>query len=508
MKGEKIFPFHRAGGILLHPSSLPGKFGIGDLGQPTFQFIDFLHQHNQQLWQILPLGPTGFGDSPYQCFSAFAGNPYLISFEKIESLGILKKREYESNDPFKDRNVDYGRVISYKWLVLKRAFANYLKNPDTKLTDEFNSFKENNSLWLEDFALFMAIKKAYNDKNWITWPEPLRKHESSALNAWSESYSLEIQFHEFIQFLFFKQWGEIKYYAKQKNVFIIGDVPIYVAFDSSDVWANQNLFYLEESGKPIFVAGVPPDYFSETGQRWGNPLYRWYVLKKQNYTWWAERLIHALTQVDIIRIDHFRGFQAYWEIPAEEPTAINGRWVLGPGRDFFKEMEKQVQNPLPIIAEDLGLITPEVETLRRSCNFPGMRILQFAFGKENDVTNNYLPHKYDYNTVVYTGTHDNNTTIGWFASKNLKIKKWVLTYLRSTEKDILKDIIKAAWQSVAKIAIIPMQDLMALGSEARMNLPGKESGNWGWRFRWEDVKENYAKDLAHLSKIYERMNIE
>ncbi|MHA2363027.1 MAG: 4-alpha-glucanotransferase [Candidatus Hodarchaeales archaeon] len=505
---KDIFPFHRAGGILLHPTSLPGSGGIGDLGNSAFKFIDFLHSKNQRLWQVLPLGPTGYGESPYSCLSAFAGNPYIISFERLEELNLLDKSSYIPDQPFNKQRVEYGKVIPYKWDILKKSYSNYFKNPNKELETEFQKFIDIHAKWLDDFALFMALKMDNDQKSWITWPEPYRKREPDALKEWSEKYEREINFYKFIQYLFFKQWDEVKEYANKKKILIIGDVPIYVALDSSDVWANQNLFYLDnETGNPIYIAGVPPDHFSKTGQRWGNPIYRWEIVKQTNYQWWVERIKHALTKMDIIRIDHFRGFVEYWEIPGENPTAETGRWVPGPGKELFSELKKQLK-VLPIIAEDLSYyLTPDVHDLRKLFNFPGMRILQYAFAERWGTGNRYFPHNYESNTVAYTGSHDNNTSVGWFDSLKPAIKQNVLEYLGCSDDEIISNLIQYVWASVAKIALVPLQDILRLDNSARMNFPGHpEASNWEWRFTWEELKEksDYCNELAILSQIYER----
>ncbi|MFX1284141.1 MAG: 4-alpha-glucanotransferase [Promethearchaeota archaeon] len=503
------FMKNRQGGILLHPTCLPNIHGIGDLGSEFYHFIDFLHSSQQQLLQILPLGPTGYGNSPYQSFSAFAGNPILINPEKLLDMGILTSDEI--NPPkFPSSKVDYEHVISYKWELLLLAFTNYSKKENSALQVQFKSFSKENHYWLEDFALFMSIKETNDLEAWDTWEEPLKTRKTSAISSWKRNYKENIEFHKFTQYLFFHQWNEVKKYAQNKKISIIGDIPIFVAYDSADVWANSHLYYLDEYGDLEYVAGVPPDYFSETGQRWGNPIYRWNRMKQNGYKWWIQRIKHNLSQVDILRIDHFRGFEAYWQIPANEPTAINGKWVPGPGIDLFIALKKACRS-LPIIAENLGVITPAVEELLQQTGFPGMRVLQFAFGVENEdeelIENDYLPHNYIPNTVVYTGTHDNDTTLGWIKKAPKDVQNEVLNYINSSGEDIVGDLIRLAWSSVAKISVIPLQDLLRLGSEGRMNYPGTESGNWEWRFVWEQLSKERSEEIANLSKIYERLSI-
>ncbi|MFX1536451.1 MAG: 4-alpha-glucanotransferase [Promethearchaeota archaeon] len=499
---ENPFGTNRYGGILLHPTSLPGNFGIGDLGSNLYQFIDFLHVNGQQLWQILPLGPTGYGNSPYQCFSSFAGNPFLISPEKLQEIGILGELEVPQ---FPESQVDFGRIIPFKWELLERAFENYSRKRSSSLQERFNAFTKQHQFWLEDYALFMSIKRAFNLQAWNTWDESLRLRDPNALKKWKADHATEVEFHKFVQFLFNLQWDDVRTYSHQKNVKIIGDIPIFVAYDSADVWANPELFYLDDEGELLYIAGVPPDYFSETGQRWGNPLYRWDLMKSQGYKWWIQRVKHSFTQVDILRIDHFRGFEAYWQIPADQPTAIIGEWVPGPGIDLFIALRKALGH-LPIIAEDLGVITPAVENLLQQTGFPGMRVLQFAFGGDNSkfIENRFLPHNYVYNTIVYTGTHDNNTTKGWIETVPDTTQNKVLKYLNSDGEDIVGDLIRLAWSSVAQMSVIPLQDLLRLGKEGRMNFPGTESGNWEWRFTWEQLIDEKGNELAELSKIYGR----
>jgi len=492
--------FSRSSGILLHPTSLPSRYGIGDLGDEAFRWVDFLASANQKLWQILPLGPTGFGDSPYQCFSAFAGNPFLISPDKLLADGLLSRSALESIPNFPNDNVDYGPVIQYKLSLLDAVYANYKR---TKiLRDEFEAFKQKNSAWLDDFALFMALKESHNGAVWSTWDDELVSRQPQALTAAREKYADAVESQEFRQFLFFRQWETIRSCAHRHGIKIIGDIPIFVAYDSADVWAHPELFFLDEHGKPTVVAGVPPDYFSATGQLWGNPLYRWDVLKKNNYVWWIERFRATLAVVDIVRLDHFRGFEAYWEIPFGMPTAQVGKWIKGPGADFFDALKASLGD-LPIIAEDLGVVTKEMTALRDQFNLPGMKVLQFAFG--SDGSDLFLPHNFTPNCVVYSGTHDNDTTRGWYeTSSTEKERDFARRYLGRDGADIAWDLIRVAFSSVADMAVVPLQDVLNLGTQARMNLPGRASGNWGWRFEWSQVNDGMRERLKEMSMLYGR----
>lgn len=493
----------RYSGILLHPTSLPGKFGIGELGQEAFRFIDFLARYEQNLWQILPLGPTGYGDSPYNLLSAFAGNPMLISLENIQKSGLLTENDFKVKNPFPTSFVDFEKVVSFKSHVLEKAFETFYKEKPSFLIREFDKFKEDQDYWLEDFALFMSLKKAHGFEHWNTWEDKLRFRDHLALQSWLKKNMTEVEFFKFIQFIFFQQWDEVKKYANMKEIQIIGDIPIFMAYDSADVWSHPENYSLDDQKELLYVAGVPPDYFSKTGQRWGNPLYRWDIMKASDYEWWIKRIKHNFRLIDILRIDHFRGFESYWQIPATETTAVNGKWIPGPGIDFFNEIRKVIGH-LPIIAEDLGVITPKVKDLRQQTGYPGMRVLQFAFDSENCSENNYLPHNFERNTVIYTGTHDNDTTQSWFDNITFAIQKQVLEYLNSNGKDIVGDLIRIAWSSVAQFCIIPMQDLLRLGKEARMNTPGTVGDNWKWRFTWDPRIEERGKEISKLSKIYGR----
>ncbi len=491
----------RKSGVLLHPTSLPGPDGIGDLGPECYNWIDFLHSSGCSLWQILPLGPTGFGDSPYQCFSAFAGNPYLISPALLLDQNLLDRNDLLDRPEFPEDHVDFGPVIEWKITVLDRAFKKFKKSRSSKLTSAYAEFCQLQSKWLDDFALFMAIKEVQGGGSWDGWPAELRNREPLALKVFTKDHRTLIEKHKFRQFIFFTQWKQVKDYATSKEIQIIGDIPIFIAYDSADAWANPELFYIDKNGKPTKVAGVPPDYFSPTGQLWGNPLYRWDAHRKQNYKWWIDRFQAVLNTVDIVRLDHFRGFAGYWEIPANMPTAEIGRWVKGPGKNFLSALEKAF-NGLPIIAEDLGLITPDVVELRDSFNLPGMKILQFAFaGTPEDP---FLPHNYPINCVAYTGTHDNDTSVGWFASGTEEEKDYCRRYLSVSGENIAWDLVREIWKSTAAFAITTLQDLLSLGTEARMNFPGKPAGNWSWRHKPEDLSPDLLKRLQELNYLYLR----
>jgi 4-alpha-glucanotransferase len=503
--------FPRSSGILLHPTSLPGRFGIGDLGGEAYNFIDFLAASGQGLWQVLPLGPTGYGDSPYQCFSAFAGNTLLVSPRKLVEAGLLSSDDIARAPRASRSRVNFGRVIKHKNALLEKAFAAFRRTTSTALRADFLAFAQSKREWLEDYALFRALKDAHGGRPWSDWEAELARREKPALVSAREALREKVEAQKFYQYLFFKQWSALRAYAHARGVKIIGDVPIFVAYDSADVWTHPELFKLDYAGVPVVVAGVPPDYFSKTGQLWGNPLYDWEMMREDAYRWWIDRLSAVFQMVDIARIDHFRGFAAYWEVPFGDKTAEGGRWVEAPGRELFSALEARLGR-LPIIAEDLGVITPDVEALRDDFGFPGMRILQFAF--RND-TNTDLPHKYVHNTVVYTGTHDNDTARGWFNSKPGKgstrdaaqierERRYCLDYLYSDGKHINWDFIRAAFASVADTAIVPLQDVLGLGSEARMNLPASQEGNWTWRFRSEALTQRLGERLRLLTALYGR----
>ncbi len=496
--------FERSAGILLHPTSLPGKFGIGDLGIDAYKFVDFLANSGQTLWQILPLGPTGYGDSPYQSLSAFAGNPLLISPDKLLKEELLSDEDVIPIPDFDSKKVIFGEVIKYKISILRKAFEHFRLNNLSEMNNSFLQFCENEKHWLDDYALFMSVKNYSDGKLWTKWETDISRKQESVVKLYSEKLKDEIEFQKFVQFIFHNQWFELKKYANSKNIKIIGDLPIFVAFDSADVWANRELFEVDEKGNPLFIAGVPPDYFSATGQRWGNPHYKWEVMEQDDYKWWRERIQSLLKMTDIIRIDHFRGFYNYWKIPGDAPTAEKGKWVLGPGEKFFSTLEKYFAK-LPIIAEDLGILVPGVYELRDKFNFPGMKILQFAFGSEGE--KKFLPHRYPKNCVVYTGSHDNDTTLGWWNSihnDGTDTKDFFLKYTGSNGEDVCWDMIKLAYSSVADIVIIPMQDFLRLDTNSRMNFPGKPNDNWAWRFEWSQVEDELSSKIKELTEIYER----
>jgi 4-alpha-glucanotransferase len=495
--------FKRAAGVLLHPTSLPGPDGIGDLGPEAFRWVDFLAGAGCALWQILPLGPTGYGDSPYQCFSAFAGNPYLVSPAILLDEGLLTPGDLSDRPEFPSQQVDYGPVIEWKLTLLDRAYDRFVAGRFTDLKKNLTAFKEAQSAWLDDYALFMAIKEAHQGVSWDHWPAALRRRDTSTLQAFRENHAASIDRHIFRQFLFFRQWDAVHIYAASKDIRIIGDVPIFVSYDSSDVWSHPELFYLDEDGSPTVVAGVPPDYFSPTGQLWGNPLYRWDVHAANGYAWWIERLRATLRAVDYIRLDHFRGFTAYWEVPASETTAIKGRWVPGPGQDFFRRIEQEMRD-LPVIAEDLGVITPDVVAMREAFQLPGMKVLQFAFSTDAD--DPFLPHNYPQNCVAYTGTHDNDTTLGWYTGSSSEEERDLCRrYLARSGEDIAWDMIRAAWSSVAVMAMTPMQDLLSLGNEARINYPCRASGNWSWRMPASVLNASLSNRLKEMNTLYSRV---
>jgi 4-alpha-glucanotransferase len=493
-------PPARSAGILLHPTSLPGPCGIGDLGPVAYAWVDALARARQSWWQVLPLGPTGYGDSPYQCFSAFAGNPNLISPESLVRDGLLRSADL-GGDNWPTDHVEYGRVIPFKADLTAKAWDNFRAGAGAALRSLFEEFRNREADWLDDFALFLALKEAHGGGSWFDWPEELIRREPPALTRAQKELGGLIELHRFRQFLFYHQWGALKQYARERSVRLIGDVPIFVAGDSADVWTNPDLFLLDERRRPAVVSGVPPDYFSKTGQLWGNPLYDWEAHRRSGYAWWIARMRAALSQVDLVRLDHFRGFEAYWEVPAGEMTAENGHWVKGPGADLLVAL-RQALGGLPVIAEDLGVITPEVRDLRLQFNLPGMRILQFAFG--GALEKRFLPHRHERNTVVYTGTHDNDTTHGWFQSLTEEELHFFRGYAPSTEDDVSWDLIRLAWMSVADYAITPLQDVLSLGSEARMNRPGQPSGNWRWRYRADMLTDKLLDRLARFTEMYER----
>ncbi len=495
-------PFLRSSGILLHPTSLPSRFGIGDLGLEAYRFIDFLAQSAQQLWQVLPLGPTGYGNSPYLCYSAMAGNPLLISPERLRDEGLLTDDDFANLPEFPAQAVDYEQVTQTKLPLLKQACENFKTKAAPFQQNEFAGFCETKAYWLDDYALFMALKDTHAGASWHTWEREIAQCQPEALERWRQQLHAEIFYHKYIQFEFFRQWSELKRYANMRGVQIIGDIPIYVAHDSADVWSHPETFCLDPDGLPSLMAGVPPDYFSATGQLWGNPVYNWEQLQQQDFKWWVQRFRAMLEYIDIIRIDHFRGFQAYWAVPSGQTTAMNGEWIEAPGEALFQTLNQQL-GKLPVLAEDLGTITPEVDALREQFEFPGMKIVQFAFG--SSVVNPYLPFNYQQNCVVYTGTHDNDTTVGWFEQLSPDEKKTVIDYLGSTSSaGIHWDLTRLALSSVANQAIIPLQDILGLGNSSRMNVPSRAEGNWAWRYQSDDLTEELRDRLQTMTTIYGR----
>jgi 4-alpha-glucanotransferase len=494
-------PPPRDSGILLHPTSLPGAHGIGDLGDGAYRWLDFLVAGGQQLWQVMPLGPPGFGNSPYAARSAFAGNPLLISLDRLVADGLLGAHDLADQPDWPPSRVDFGVAAAFKLPRLRRAYGRFAGGHAAELHRAFETFIAENAGWLDDYALFMALREEHGGAPWNEWERGLVQRDPATLTAARTRLVTAIEHTRFVEFLFRRQWQALRHAAHARGIRIIGDIPIFVAHDSADVWAHQDLFALDADGNPTVVAGVPPDYFSPTGQRWGNPLYRWDRSAETGHRWWIERFRATLAIVDLVRIDHFRGFESYWEVPAAEETALNGRWAPGPGEPFFRAVTDAL-GPLPVIVEDLGLITEEVHALRRALGYPGMKVLQFAFG--DDATNPYLPHNYDRDCVVYTGTHDNDTTEGWFAALAPKEQARVIRYAGGGRESIGRTLIRLALGSVARMAIVPLQDVLGLGSEARMNLPGWGTGNWNWQATPEQIAPHHAAWLGEMTVIYGR----
>jgi 4-alpha-glucanotransferase len=486
----------RASGILLHPTSLPGQFGAGDLGANAYLFVDWLSGAAQRYWQVLPLGEIGPGNSPYMSSSAFAGNVLLIDLCELSHQGWLAEKDLEPHPGFRSDRVDYALQGPFRLERLRKAARHFFAQGSEAMRNAYTEFCLKECEWLEDYARFMTIAEQQEWRDWNRWPAPLANRDAQALVLLDALHGEKIAFWKFCQWCFARQWVQLKRYANERDVKLIGDVPIFVAYQSADVWAHRELFALDESGSPQVVAGVPPDYFSATGQLWGNPLYRWDVHEETGYAWWIMRLQHALDSFDQVRIDHFRGFAGYWEIPAGEQTAVNGRWMPGPGARLFEAFEKEFPD-LPIIAEDLGVITQDVAELRDRFGMPGMRILQFAFGE--DMSNPFLPHNYIPNTVAYTGTHDNDTMIGWWDSQPDHMKEAVKRYLGKDEIEVPWDMMAALSASIANTVIFPMQDVLCLSGEHRMNYPGSVTGNWEWRFSWEQVQPWQTIRLAKIT---------
>ena len=507
--------FERASGVLLHPTSLPGPYGIGEIGPEAYRFIDVLQATGQHLWQILPLGPTSFGDSPYQSPSTFAGNPLWISFDLLIQDKLLTKAQLKHFPAFPADKVDFGPVIAARFAVLKKVCASFGEKASPDMQAEFADFCARSADWLDDYALFSALKDAHGGVPWTQWEPELGRREPAALQAARERHAEDVRAVKIVQYLFDRQWKRLRAYGAERRIQFIGDIPIFVAHDSADVWAHPHLFFLKPDGQPSVVAGVPPDYFSATGQLWGNPLYNWDAHRAQNYDWWMARLRRIFELVDVVRIDHFRGFEAFWEIPGGETTAINGKWVKGPDQHLFEVLLRRM-GPLPIIAEDLGVITPPVEALRDRFEFPGMRILQFAFGADERAAE-FRPESYPAHCCVYTGTHDNDTTVGWFNSQagagstrtQDQIdaeRKMILDYLGTDGHEIHWDLIHLGSRSNADTFVTPLQDLLGLGSEARMNTPGVAGGNWQWRFTWDQLTDEIRDRFAYVTRSTGRMH--
>ncbi len=491
----------RTSGVLLHPTSLPGRFGIGDLGDELLTFLDWAESAGLRVWQVLPLNAPGYGNSPYGCLSSYAGNPLLISPQRLLDDGLLPAGGLDDVAPFPEGHIDFGRVKTLKKELLHRSYEHFSEHASDEQRHALAAFVTDNP-WLREWTLYAALKGRYDGRPWTAWPRGLADRAQDAIAEARLDLTDEIRFHEYIQWLFFEQWAAVRKAAHARGIRIMGDVPIYVAGDSADVWMNREIFQLDEHGQPTVVAGVPPDYFSETGQRWGNPLYRWDLLRETNYRWWVSRVRAALRFADLLRVDHFRGFAAYWEIPAAEQTAIRGRWMPGPGRELFEAI-REALGELPIVAEDLGFITPEVNELRNAIGVPGMKILQFAFSHTNSA---HLPHSYDPKTVVYTGTHDNDTARGWYAEATPEERETVEAYLGVTDADgVSWALIRAAYTSVAETAIVPVQDILDLGTDARMNMPGAEHDNWSWRHNTGALTAEHAERLRKLAQVSGRI---
>ena len=491
----------RAAGILLHPTSLPGRWGIGSFGPEAGEFIDFLARSGQRLWQVCPLGPTGYGDSPYQCFSAFAGNPMLIGLEQLQADGLLEADDF-TGSPAPGERVDYGAVIPWKSRLLRTAFSRFREQAGPGSRDRLRQFSHLQSHWLDDFAVFMALKELHEGRPWTEWEPRLRDRHPDAMEEIAARETDRIELSKFQQWVFHTQWYALRAQASAYGIRVIGDLPIFVAHDSSDVWAHRELFKLDDEGQPTVVAGVPPDYFSATGQLWGNPIYDWDVHREDDYRWWSAVLMSKFSLYDHVRIDHFRGFSAYWSIPADETTAINGSWVPSPGRELFRVVEERFGR-LPVIAEDLGVITDDVVELIEYFGFARMKVLQFAF--QADEQNDYLPHRYDANAVVYTGTHDNDTVMGWMNRASEADRRFALDYLVSDGAEPAWDFIRGALASPAQFAVVPAQDILSLGTEARMNTPGTTGGNWEFILQPGQLTDALADRLRRLSSLYERL---
>ena len=494
----------RSSGLLLHITSLPSPYGIGDLGPSAYRFADFLAHARQRIWQVLPLVPTGLGNSPYASPSTFAGNPLLISPDRLLEQNLLREGDLDGFEALPDEKVDFDRVIPYKYGLLERAFEHFEAGHSAVSESAFNDFCRQQQKWLGEYALFMSLRDRYEDRSWTEWPRPLALRHDDALAEAHNTHARRIRLHKFWQFLFARQWAALKEYCYTRQIKLFGDLPIYVAHDSADVWSQPKLFHLDEDGNPTVVAGVPPDYFSETGQRWGNPIYRWDLMRRRGYSWWKRRLDATLQLVDLVRLDHFRGFEAYWEIPSDEETAVNGHWVKGPGADLFEALQDD-RNRLPLVAENLGDITPEVIDLMNQFDLPGMAVLQFAF---HDRDSDFLPHNFIRNLIAYTGTHDNNTFAGWWNDHEEvsgDVRTFARRYLNLDRRDTVHwSGIQALMASVARTVVFPMQDILGLGADARMNIPGKGHANWTWRFTADQLNADAGQRLKVLTTTYGR----
>jgi 4-alpha-glucanotransferase len=505
--------FIRSSGVLLHPTSLAGRFGIGDLGAGAYRFADWLASAGQKIWHVLPLGPTGYGDSPYQCLSTFAGNPLLIDLDQLAGEGLLTRADLAGAPAFPEDVVDYAAVIKFKREMLARAFRRFSEAATPAQSADFRAFAKREANWLDDFSLFMASKNAHSGAPWTRWSPPLSLRPPEAFDEWRQKLRHEIAAEKFAQYVFFRQWHDLAEYCHNRGIRIMGDLPFYVAHDSADVWAGRNLFLLDPAGEPAFVAGVPPDYFCATGQLWGNPIYRWEAIANSGYAFWVARFKAALGLFDMLRLDHFRGFESYWQVPAGEPTAMRGEWVKGPGADLFDAVEGALGN-LPVVAENLGVITPAVERLREKFGYPGMSVLQFAFGTDPQAAG-FRPHNYPCERAAYTGTHDNDTAVGWWTSTGSgdstrtrdeirREREFARLYLGTDGAEINWALIRAVLASVADTAMFPLQDVLGLASEARMNLPGRPEGNWRWRLAPGMLSAEVAGRLRELTLAYDR----
>jgi 4-alpha-glucanotransferase len=502
----------RASGILLHPTSLPSRFGIGSFGSEAFNFAEQLAAAGQTIWQMLPLGPTGFGNSPYQSLSAFAGEPLLIGLERLVQAGLLSRQELDGAPEFPRCTVDYEPVRAWKASLLFQAARQFLAVADSSERERFHEFCAEHAAWLDDYALFVSLRHAFSDRTWTVWDRGLVHRDPVTIASWRDKLREEIDCHKYLQFEFYRQWDALRAFCSERGLLLMGDLPIYVSHDSSDVWSHPDRFYLDRRGNPASLSGVPPDYFSETGQLWGNPIYRWREMRRSGFQWWIERFRGTFRLFDIVRVDHFRGFEAYWSVRAGENTAVNGRWVKGPGRKLFREVKKTLGD-LNIVAENLGVITPEVEELRREFGFPGMAVLQFAFG-DDPQSLAFRPHRFERNLFAYTGTHDNDTLLGWWNGQGASMRSpeqveheraSARCYMGRTREPVNWALLRLLFASVADVAIAPMQDILGLDGGARMNLPGNGSGNWRWRMSAGAFTPVLQAQLRELAETYGRI---